>query len=287
MPRAPLHDRLFRLLLRLFPSEFRGDFGEGMRADFNDQRRDAEGRPREMRRLWIATAFDILRRAPREHLDVLLRDATHGLRLVRRHPVPAVTAILSLAIGIGLNSAVFSVVNGVLWRGLPFPESDRLVVVNQFEPSSALPNWISSPVSVEVEHQARTLERVAVGSIHGVNIVEPIEPAQVGCFAVSQRFFDALRVVPRLGRAFAPVDYESSIAHWANQPPKKPRFNPVPRVMILGHDIWQRRFLGDAGIVGKRVRLAEGDEVEIVGVMGPEMSTLAGVMPGECWIPEA
>src|SRR6266508_2931700 len=111
MSRAPFHDRLFRWLLRLFPSEFRGDFGDDMRADFNDQRREVDGRPREVRRLWVRTAVDLLHRAPREHLDVLVRDASRGLRLVRRHPVPALTAILSLAIGIGLNSAVFSVVN--------------------------------------------------------------------------------------------------------------------------------------------------------------------------------
>jgi putative ABC transport system permease protein len=287
MSRAPFHDRLFRWLLRLFPSEFRGDFGDDMRADFTDQRREVEGRPREVRRLWFRTAVDVLHRAPREHLDVLVRDASHGLRLVRRHPVPALTAILSLAIGIGLNSAVFSVVSGVLWRGLPFPESDRLVVVNEFQPSSASPYWISAPAAVELERQAKTLEQMAVGSLHGFNIVEPIEPAQVGCFAVSERFFDALRVAPRLGRAFTPTDYEPSIAHWANQPANRPRFNPVPRVMILGHDAWQRRFLGDAGIVGKRVRLSEGDQVEIVGVMGPEMSTIGSVVPGECWIPEA
>ena len=287
MPRAPLHDRLFRLLLRLFPSEFRGDFGDDMRADFTDQRRDVEGRPREMRRLWIATAVDILRRAPREHLDVLTRDVVHGVRLLRRHPVPAVTAILSLAIGIGLNSAVFSVVSGVLWRGLPFPDGDRLVVVNEFKPSSASPYFIASPTFVEIQRQANALEQVAVARLHGFNIVDPIEPAQVGCSAVSERFFDALRVVPMLGRPFTSTDYASSIAHWTNQQAGKPRFNPVPHVMILNHDTWQRRFRGDADIVGKRVRLSDGEQIEIVGVMGPEMDGLGRVTPGECWIPEA
>ena len=73
MGREGLHVRLYRALLRLFPAEFRGDFGDQMTADFDDQRRDVHGKPREVRRLWVRTAVDLLQRAPREHLDVALR----------------------------------------------------------------------------------------------------------------------------------------------------------------------------------------------------------------------
>ena len=104
---------------RLFPLEFRGDFGDNMSADFRDQQPDALRRPGSMRRLWARTILDLLRRAPREHLDVLSRDASYAVPCARRHPLASATAILSLAIGIGLNSAVYSVVSGVLWRSLP------------------------------------------------------------------------------------------------------------------------------------------------------------------------
>src|SRR5687768_14789509 len=114
MSKPSLHDRVFRSLLRLFPSEFRGDFGEQMIQDFRDQRQEAaRARPRSLRRLWTGTLVDLLHRAPREHLDVFWRDAVHALRVMRRHPAATLTAMLSLAIGIGLNTAVFSVVYGV------------------------------------------------------------------------------------------------------------------------------------------------------------------------------
>jgi putative ABC transport system permease protein len=113
MARDSFHVRLFRALLRLFPAEFRGDFGDQMSADFDDQRRDVHGKPREVRKLWIRTTVDLLRRAPREHLDVLWRDAVYAVRILVRHPAWAATAVISLAVGIGLNSAVFSVVSGV------------------------------------------------------------------------------------------------------------------------------------------------------------------------------
>jgi hypothetical protein len=96
MPRQSFHDRLFRLLLKLFPAEFRGDFGDNMAADFHDQRRDVEGNGGAVRTLWIRTVLDLLRRAPREHLDVLSGDAMYALRMLRRHPTASATAIVSL-----------------------------------------------------------------------------------------------------------------------------------------------------------------------------------------------
>jgi putative ABC transport system permease protein len=120
MPRPLFHERLYRVLLSLFPAEFRGDFGEAMTADFRDQQHDAAGRPRDLRRLWTRTLFDLLRQAPREHLDVLRQDVVFTCRVLAKHPVASATAVLSLVVGIGLNSAVYSVVSGVLWRSLPF-----------------------------------------------------------------------------------------------------------------------------------------------------------------------
>jgi hypothetical protein len=110
-------DGLFGWLLRLFPAEFRGDFGEEMSADFQDQRADASasGR-RSLARLWARTLVDAVRRVPSEHLDVLRRDAGYALRLLRRRPAFAATVVLTLAIAVGLNAAVFSVTSGVLLR---------------------------------------------------------------------------------------------------------------------------------------------------------------------------
>src|SRR3989304_4005497 len=127
MSRAPRHVRLFRALLRLFPSEFRGDFGDDMVEDFRDQHDSASRRGglAPVVRLWTRTLADTVRRAPREHLDILRRDAGYAMRLLRGRPALAVSALLTLAVGIGLHAAVFTFVRGVLWRSLPLPARHR------------------------------------------------------------------------------------------------------------------------------------------------------------------
>src|SRR5258707_1219605 len=132
------HERLYRALLRIFPSEFRGDFGDEMADDFRRQRADAAAGGRApVARLWTRTALDIGRRAPAEHLDVLRRDAAYAVRLLVRRPGFAAIALTTLALGIGLNTAVFSVVSAVLLRPLPIPESARLVRVFDVGPAPA------------------------------------------------------------------------------------------------------------------------------------------------------
>jgi putative ABC transport system permease protein len=283
LPRFPRHDRLFRALLRLFPSEFRGDFGEEMTADFDDQRRDATGKPSEMRRLWIRTVVDLLGRAPREHVDVLWRDVVHAGRILRRHPASTATAVVSLALGIGLNSAVFSVVNGVLWRDLPLPESDRLVLVSAVSPGEAQ-HGVPPAAVLDVEREAKTLDRIGAGALRFLTVVEP-NPVRIACLAVSDGFFDVFGREPVLGRRFNQADYDPSLAHWTQL--REPRALPAPRVVVMGYQLWQRRFLGDPGVIGRRLTLTGGDSVEIIGVMGPELDSLADAIPGQCWLPEA
>jgi putative ABC transport system permease protein len=284
MGRDGFHVRLYRALLRLFPAEFRGDFGDQMTADFDDERRDVLGTPREVRKLWIRTAADLLRRAPREHLDVLWRDSTYAVRILLRHPAWAATAVISLAVGIGLNSAVFSVVSGVLWRDLPFHESDRLVMVGQFTAADTLPAMVPPTVLLDIQRQSRTLDRVGGGRFDTITTLEP-EPAELGCLAVSDGFFETLGARPAIGREFNQADYAPSLAHWARQ--TKPRASPEPAVVALSHTVWQRQFLGRPDIVGRRLRLTNGNSIEVVGVMGPELETLSASMPTQCWFPEA
>ena len=131
MGRRSRADRVFRLLLRLFPSEFRGDFGDEMSAVFRDERAEASTAGRlGMVRLWWRTVGDSFRTAPREHLAVLARDAAYGLRLMRKHPLAAAAAILTIALGVGANTAMFTVVNAVLLQ-LPFEDPGRLVSVSR------------------------------------------------------------------------------------------------------------------------------------------------------------
>src|SRR5687768_5897606 len=108
-----LADRQFKALMRMLPAEFRGDYEREMSATFRAERRDAHG-PLRLTRVWGATVVDVFRTAPAEHLDILRRDLGYTVRMLARRPMLTCTALLTLALGIGSNTAIFSVVNGVL-----------------------------------------------------------------------------------------------------------------------------------------------------------------------------
>src|SRR5262245_27411358 len=107
-----LHDRLFTAVMRLLPAEFRGDYGREMEAHFRAERRQATG-SLAMARLWMATLADVVRTAPAEHWDILTRDVGYAVRMLIRRPALTAAALVTLALGIGANTAIFSVVDGV------------------------------------------------------------------------------------------------------------------------------------------------------------------------------
>jgi putative ABC transport system permease protein len=279
---TPFHDRLFRLLLRLFPADFRGDFADEMSADFRDQRRDAHTRARGLRTLWFRTVVDVLRRAPREHLDVIWQDVVYALRVLRRHRAASAMAVLSLAIGIGLNAAVYSVVGNVLWRSLPLAESERLVMVGAVTPTNGEPGPIRSAMFLDLQQRTRALDAVGAGAIQVLTVIEPGDPAQVGCLGISPRYFDVLGVRPVLGRGFTQGDYDAALARRGSAD----RPHPTPPVIILSETLWRRRFGGNPGVVGTQMRVAGAGRSDVIGVMGAELGTLGRAIPGQCWFPD-
>jgi hypothetical protein len=279
-----LHDRLYRALLKLFPREFRGEFGEQMEADFRDQRQDATG-PRERMRLWTRTLVDALHRAPREHFDIFLRDAGYAVRLFRRHPGMTASALLTLAIGIGLTAAIFSVIYGVRWRSLPLPESERLVSLAEVSPAPARELIRVSPANfLDWQNETRTLDALATIGWTPVRIVQHSFAEEVEGAAVSADFFRIVRARVVLGRLLNAGDYEPLSAQLAAHDPKGPRAALVPTAAVIGYSLWQRQFGGRADIIGQRVALGRGN-VEIVGVL--EKNFMFALAPkAECWMPD-
>ena len=288
MPTSSWHERLFRALLRLFPAEFRGDFGDDMADDFREQRLDAEsGGAAPAARLWTKTALDIGRRAPLEHLDILKRDAAYAVRLLLRRPGFAVITLVTLALGIGLNTAVFSVVSAILLRPLPIPESARLVrLFDVSPPPEREAGDVSSTNFLDWQAQTRTLDAVALIGGRPSTLTGSGDAELILAMTVSPDFVRVMSARPALGRLFTPADYAPQAAQF--QQPAQQREDVEPSVVILGHDLWRRRFGGRPDIVGSTVRL-DGRNVEVVGVMREDFAftEISGWGHADCWLPRA
>ena len=239
-----------------------------------------------MRQLWTRTCLDVIRRAPREHLDILLRDAGYALRLFRRRPGMTASALLTLAVGVGLNAAVFSVVYGVLWRDLPLPDSERLVHVAEISPPPALDATDVSPANfLDWRAQTQTLDGLATIGWTPVRILQPSGAEEVEGAVVSADFFRIVRPRLAVGRLLAPADYAPLHAQIDAQDPNQPR--PALQVgsVVIGYDLWQRQFGGRRDVVGQFVPLGIQGRAEIVGVL--EKGVIFPLTPkAEAWVPD-
>ncbi len=184
-----------------------------------------------------------------EYLTELGQDVAYALRMLRRAPGFTLVALTTLALGIGANSAIFSVVQGVLLAPLPYREADRLYRITTLYPDgTSYPR--SPPDFMSVREQTRTLEQVEGFSGGVYTMLDAGEPREVRGTSVSDRLFDFLGVEVALGRSLLPAD---------SQPGHE-------RVAVLDHGFWQRQFGGDRRVLGRRIRIA-GSTVEIVGVL--------------------
>jgi putative ABC transport system permease protein len=184
----------------------------------------------------------------------LAQDVRYALRSLRSRPLLVVVAVAVLALGIGASTAVFSVVDAVLLRPLPFADASRLVVAWQRSPDNSVPFIeVSYPDYLDWRQQARAFESMAI--IPTVNqgfMLAGAEPAQVQGRLVSGNFFDVLGARALLGRALRPDDDRVG----------------ADRVVLLGHALWQRRFGADPAVVGRKI-VVDGTPMEVVGVMPP------------------
>ncbi|HEV8700407.1 MAG TPA: ABC transporter permease [Candidatus Polarisedimenticolia bacterium] len=186
-------------------------------------------------------------------MDTLLQDLRYGLRMLRSRPAFTVVALLALALGIGANTAMFSVVDAVLLRPLPYRDPGRLVMIWHEYAQMNLPKAsLSVPSYLEYRDHVQGFESVAAAANWSANLTGAGDPERVQGARVTGNFLATLGVPPMLGRDFL----------------KEEDAPGGERVVILSHGLWQRRFGGDAGILGKTLEL-NGETHTVVGVMPP------------------
>jgi putative ABC transport system permease protein len=243
--------RLFRALLRVLPFDFRADYGRELERTFEEEQQEAS-RLSERARVWTANIGAILAVGPREHLNQLRQDVRYALRGMRRSPGFVTVAVLTLALGSGVNTAIFSIVHAVLLKPLPYAEPDRLVtVMNSWDgsPRAAL----SEPEYLDYSERATSMEIAAI--VPGFSTITggAGDPQRVPSVSVSTNMFTVLGRQPALGRAFTPEDGR-----------------PGTTAVILSDSLWRERFGADPRIVGAAVTI-QGAPRTVVGVLPPDL----------------
>ncbi|HEY9226718.1 MAG TPA: ABC transporter permease, partial [Gemmatimonadaceae bacterium] len=186
-------------------------------------------------------------------IETTLHDLRYGVRLLRRSPGFAAIAILTLGLGIGANSAIFSVVNGVVRKPLDYPEPDRLMFISSRFPQLNFTRfWVSPPEYFDYAQHTKAFAQMGAYSLGAMNLSQGDQPERVSAAFVTSTMFDVLGVKPELGAAFTA---------------EQDRPN-AELVVMLSHELWQRSFGGDRNVIGKRIDINARPRT-IVGVMPP------------------
>ena len=182
-------------------------------------------------------------------MESFFQDLRFGVRTLLRNPAFSIVAVLTLTLGVGANAAIFSVVNAVLLRPLPWSDPDRAVSIwsrwTAFDKT-----WVSDGEVNDFRRESRTLSAIAAWDERAVNLTGDGDPERAAAGAVTANLFSVLGVQPTRGRLFTSQEDAPN----------------GPRVAILGYGLWQRRYAGDAGIVGRSI-LIDGQAYEVVGIM--------------------
>ena len=263
---------LFRLLLLLYPPSFRRRFAPEMEAEFDASRRRARSLS-AAGAFWVGIVWDFSKTftrawwhtvtdgpSPRSSStnrertvpDDLWKDIRLAFRGLMHRPGPALIAIVALALGIGLTAGMFSIVNGVILRGLPVEDSHELMAINRINPSEGQNRLLMRIHDfVDLQERQTTFEGIAAYEATSFNLASGDGlPDFVTGANITAGTFDLLRTTPIVGRQFAPED----------------AITGAPPVAIIGHRFWHERFDGAPDVIGRTVRL-DGVTTEIIGVM--------------------
>lgn len=186
-------------------------------------------------------------------LETFLQDARYAWRMLRKAPGFTFVVVVILALGIGANSTIFSVVNAVLLRPLPYPQADRLVYVNESNPQMGWPRFSASPANfLDWRDRNRVFSQIVAFGQDSSSVTTGDVPEQWKGLAVTQGFFEALGSSPAMGRTFT----DENFVHGQNH------------VMVLSDGLWRRSFGSDRNVLGRSISL-DGEPTTIIGVMPP------------------
>jgi putative ABC transport system permease protein len=252
---VPFSKRMFRTLLRFLPADFRWDYGHDMEHTFEEQEREARDQSGAVgvARVWWETLTGIFTTAPREHWEMLQQDTGYALRTMRKNLGFTFLAVLTLALGIGANTAIFSVVRGVLLRPLPYPQGQQLVFLRQQAQKEGIDDTGFSVHEIE-DYRQQSQSLAGLVEYHAMSFIlyGHGDPDRVRTAVVSANYFDLFGVSPLMGRTFLPDDDKLG----------------APPVLMLSYEYWKNKFGSDPGIVGKTFEM--NDKVHtVVGVLPP------------------
>jgi putative ABC transport system permease protein len=243
--------RLYRALLHLYPAGFRAEYGSEMCAVFARRKRDSGGGP-GLAALWLETLLDVAANAAAAHADILRQDLRSARRTIARNPGFALTVVMVASLGIGATTAAYSITDHVLLRPLPFADYERLVKLWQNDRAHGR-NPLSPANYRDWKRMSTAFESMAAYRSLSVNLVGSGEPERLEGAAVTAELFPMLGVPPILGRGFTSEDDRHG----------------APGTLVLSYRFWQAAYGGDAGVLGRQVRL-DDRPYTIIGVMPRE-----------------
>jgi putative ABC transport system permease protein len=208
-----------------------------------------------------------------EHLSILKHDLRDAWRGLRRTPVITVAAVLTLALGVGASTAVFSVVQAILLRPLPYPEADRLVELFEENRKAGSLTRASALNYLSWAERLQQFEAIAAFRGTGLTLTGDGDPELLGGSTVTASLFRVLRLPPIVGRPLQPEDEQAG----------------SPRVVVLSESLWRSRFGGDRQIVGRSITL-DGERYQVIGVMPREFrevgrTQIAGTVDAQIFVP--
>jgi putative ABC transport system permease protein len=198
-----------------------------------------------------------------------LEDLRYGARLLRRNPGFAAVAVLTLGLGIGANTAIFSVVSSVLLRSLPYADPDRVMMIWSEVPQRGWTNNIVYPADyLDWKAEARSFSRISAFREQSYNLTGTGDPVEMAGAAVAADLFPLLGVKPALGRTFtADEDRPGAV-----------------RVVMLGYGLWQERYGADRQMAGRSIRI-NGENLTVIGIMPPGFHFPPWEVRGQVWTP--